>query len=126
MRYDTCNLFGFDSIPTKAQNTAVPTIEAPEAVYSLVGERLARLRGERGVSQDELGTFAGLTRASVANIEKGRQRVHIHQLYLFADYLHISLGDLLPDPTKVKNAGIMPHAEAAYLKKLRKQFISAR
>ncbi len=115
----------FDSIRRKAQNTAVPTLDAPEAVYSLVGARLAELREERGVSQGELGTFAGLTRASVANIEKGRQRVLIHQLYLFADYLRISLDDLLPDPVKVKNTGIMPRAEAAYLKKLKKHFASA-
>jgi transcriptional regulator with XRE-family HTH domain len=104
----------------------VPTLDAPEAVYSLVGERLSQLREERGVSQNELGIFAGLTRSSVANIEKGRQRVHIHQLYLFADYLGISIDDLLPDPIKVKNAGIMPHAEEAYIRKLRKHLVSAR
>lgn len=104
----------------------MPAPHTPEAVYCLVGKELARLREERGVSQHELGTFAGLTRASVANIEKGRQRVHIHQLYLIADYLNISLADLLPDPAKVKNAGIMPHAEAAYLKKFKKQLAVAR
>jgi transcriptional regulator with XRE-family HTH domain len=103
----------------------VPSTDAPEAVYKLIGERLAKLREERATTQEDLGMFAGLTRASIANIEKGRQRVFLHQLYRFADYLGVKLTDLLPDPEKVRFARVVPEAEAAYLDKLRKHvFIS--
>ena len=97
----------------------MPSTDAPEAIYKLLGERLAHLRGERAVSQEDLATFAGLTRASIANIEKGRQRVFLHQLYHFANYLNVELDDLLPEPDQVQNAGLLPEAEAAYLIQLR-------
>ncbi len=102
-----------------AQNTHVPSTDAPEAVYKLLGERLAHLRGERDVTQEDLGTFAGLTRASIANIEKGRQRIFLHQLYHFALFLRVDLRDLLPEPNQVQNAGLLPEAEADYLAQLR-------
>lgn len=98
----------------------MPSTDAPETLYKLIGERLAHLREERAVTQEDLGMFAGLTRASVANIEKGRQRVLVHQLYHFAGFLRVSLEELLPEPTQVKTMGLVPEAEAAYLQKLKK------
>jgi transcriptional regulator with XRE-family HTH domain len=43
---------------------------------------------------DELG----LSRTSVTNIEKGRQPVQIHSLYMIARLLTVELKDLLPSP----------------------------
>jgi len=100
----------------------VPAADAPEGLYKLVGERLARLRIDRGATQGDLGTFAGLTRASIANIEKGRQRVLVHQLYLFADFLDTDVEELLPEPQEVKYLGLLPEAETAYLQKVRDHF----
>ena len=116
MRGKLCGLT-FDCNPLKIR--AVPATEAPEAIYKRLGERLAKFREERGASQDDLATFAGLTRASIANIEKGRQRVLLHQLYQFCEFLGTELQELLPTPAEVRFLGILPEAEAAYLRKLR-------
>jgi transcriptional regulator with XRE-family HTH domain len=105
---------------SSVDNTFVPSPVAPETVYKLLGERLARLREKFGVTQEELGYFAGLTRASIANIEKGRQRVLVHQLYEFAESLHVPLVELLPTPGELAKLGLRPEAEAAYLEKVKK------
>jgi len=64
--------------------------------------------------------FAGLTRASIANIEKGRQRVFLHQLYHFANFLKVDMRELLPEAETVQNVGLISEAEAAYLSKLKR------
>jgi transcriptional regulator with XRE-family HTH domain len=69
-------------------------------------------------SQEEVGTFAGLSRASVANIEKGRQRVMLHHAYLFADFLDVPLNELLPNPKEVARASLGP-AEAEYIDRIK-------
>ena len=97
----------------------VPAPDLPEALYREIGKRVSQLRGQLGVTQDVLGMFSGLTRASVANIEKGRQRISIHQLYQFADFLGVHPKDLLPDPAEVRQLRIVPEAEAAYLRKIK-------
>ena len=45
-----------------------------------VGLRLQRARRERGVTQEELARRVDLSRTSITNIEKGRQRILLHQL----------------------------------------------
>ncbi len=45
-----------------------------------------------------LGTAIGRTRASVSNIEAGRQHPPLHALYAIADALNVAITDLLPLP----------------------------
>jgi transcriptional regulator with XRE-family HTH domain len=96
----------------------VPTPALTEAVYLLLGKRLAQLRTDRDLSQETLAEWTGLTRASIANIEKGRQRVFIHQLYRFAQALRVDLLGLLPSPDEVMDAEV-PEAEKQYLDKVK-------
>ena len=49
------------------------------------------------MSQGSLGKRVGLSRASVANIEKGRQRIPLHHLYRLAQALGVNAHTLLPD-----------------------------
>jgi transcriptional regulator with XRE-family HTH domain len=107
-----------DGLASAAQNTAVPASVLPEAVYDLLGKRIAQFRIEHGLSQESLGEFAGLTRASIANIEKGRQRVFIHQLFRFAQILNTTASELLPSAAEVMDAQL-PQAERAYLQKVK-------
>lgn len=59
--------------------------------------RLVRQHRERlGMSQDTLGQAIELSRASVANIETGRQRIPLHHLYRLARALKIDADALLP------------------------------
>jgi transcriptional regulator with XRE-family HTH domain len=75
----------------------VPSAREPEAVYRILGRRLRELREQKDIPQEELATFAGLTRSSIANIESGKQRVFVHQLLQFAARLKVGLNELLPE-----------------------------
>lgn len=75
------------------------TIEtALEPIYLLVGQRVCSLRYERGWTQQELANTIGLGRASVANVETGRQRLMLHQIEAMADVFGVSLASLIAQP----------------------------
>jgi transcriptional regulator with XRE-family HTH domain len=64
------------------------------------GKAVARRREELELTQAELAGLAGISRASIANIEKGRQNVLLHHIYDLADALQMPrVGDLLPSRT---------------------------
>jgi transcriptional regulator with XRE-family HTH domain len=54
-----------------------------EGVYRRLGASILTRRGQRGLTQCELARIVGLTRASIANIEAGRQRILLHDVYKF-------------------------------------------
>ena len=66
-------------------------------IYRLIGSRIAARRKDLRLKQVEVAAQIGLTRASLANIEKGRQRVMLHQIYRIAEALRIeTILDLIP------------------------------
>lgn len=65
-------------------------------LYRTVGQRIVLRRNELGMTQAELGTRIALSRAAVANIERGHQKLSLHQVYLLAEALGLALSDLLP------------------------------
>jgi len=67
-----------------------------QIIYSAVGERIRARRKTLGLTQVQLAPRLGMSRASLANIETGRQAVLIHQLYLVAEALGVLPTDLLP------------------------------
>ena len=61
------------------------------------GKAVAQRREELELTQSVLAGLVGMSRASIANIEKGRQNVLLHHLYDLAAALEMSkVGDLLP------------------------------
>jgi len=62
-----------------------------EPVYARIGERIRVLREMRGETQEQLGALLDVTRACVSNIEKGRQRIYVHQLTMLAEHFHVQL-----------------------------------
>lgn len=66
-----------------------------DAVYATLGRRVRQLRGQRGLTQGTLATTVGLTRASVANIERGRQKFLVHTLLRLAQALNVGAEKLL-------------------------------
>lgn len=76
-----------------------------EEVYSRFGRMLARCRERAGLTQEKLAGLVGLSRTSVANIERGRQPVQLHTLYVVADALGVEIPDLLPAVPK-PNSGL--------------------
>jgi len=66
------------------------------ALYRKLGE-LVRMHRERlGINQAHVAEQTGLSRASIANIETGRQRIPLHHLYSLARALKVDAHALLP------------------------------
>jgi transcriptional regulator with XRE-family HTH domain len=65
--------------------------------YSAIGENIKKAREDAGIKQAAFGTMLGLSRASIVNIEKGRQHPPLHLLWDMTKKLKINLPDLLSD-----------------------------
>lgn len=66
--------------------------------YASFGRMLGEARRKRNISQEMLAEELGLTRTSITNIEKGRQPIQLHTLYLIARLFSADVKDLLPSP----------------------------
>src|SRR5438105_1680268 len=67
-----------------------------DRLYRFVGVRVRARRRSLEMTQEDLGTQTGLSRTSVTNLERGRQKVPLHQLLRIAEALDTDLRDLLP------------------------------
>jgi transcriptional regulator with XRE-family HTH domain len=69
-----------------------------ERFYVDLGRRLRLQRDRKHVTQQQLGSLLDppTTRASIANIEAGKQRVLAHTLVQLAHALGLSISELLP------------------------------
>lgn len=68
-----------------------------KALYRHLGRAVAARRNELTLSQDQVAAKLGLSRASIANLENGRQRIMVHQLFRLVDALNLkSILDLVP------------------------------
>lgn len=71
----------------------------PKDIYREVGRHIRRYRATVPRTQAQLAAEIGISRASLANIEAGRQQVLLHHLYAIADALGLdSPGVLMPEP----------------------------
>ena len=61
----------------------------PEGIYRDVGRNIRRYRASMHRTQAQLAAEIGISRASLANIEAGRQKVLLHYLYAIADALDL-------------------------------------
>ncbi len=75
-----------------------------EPFYTEVGRRVQKLRDKQKMSQEALGRMLtpDMTRASIANIEAGKQRVLAHTLVDLAIALAVPLTELLPHQDQTK------------------------
>ncbi len=68
-------------------------------LYVELGRRIRRVR-EGKLSQEELAVRVGLTRTSITNIEKGRQKLMVHTLWAIAKVLAVDVDTLLPSASE--------------------------
>jgi transcriptional regulator with XRE-family HTH domain len=68
--------------------------------------RQCRTGKRKRLSQEELAKRVGLSRTSVTNIEKGRQQVPLHMLYLFAGALGVEPVVLLPSKRSLSKVSL--------------------
>lgn len=73
-----------------------------EPFYAEVGRRIQHLRARAGLTQDGLGARLQprMTRASIANIEAGKQRVLAKTLVDLSSALSVEVSELLPRPAE--------------------------
>lgn len=76
----------------------------PEPIYQQIGRLIRSLRRGADKAQEELAGQLGLSRATLASIETGRQRILIHQLYAVAQALEVKVSELLPSPPDERTA----------------------
>ena len=72
-----------------------------DSIYRHIGDviRTRRKALKPRLTQEALAQRIGISRASLANIETGRQNVLVHQLYVFAKALNLTPSDFLPAPS---------------------------
>lgn len=72
---------------------------ANETLYRAFGNAVATRRKALELTQAQLASKVKMSRASIANIESGRQSVLLHHLYALAAALDLArAADLLPSP----------------------------
>lgn len=78
------------------------------ALLQCVGTAIYKAREQGGLTQRELSDRTGrrISRAVVANLESGRQRIALDQLYDLARALQVAPTDLLPDPAMLPTPAI--------------------
>ncbi len=87
--------------------------------YVEVGRRVRLARERLGLTQDSLASQVMLSRTSVTNIEKGRQKVLAHTICSLAGALNVQPADLLPDTPPPSESDDKPIAEKGVLPRSR-------
>ncbi len=71
-------------------------------LYKLIGERLASARKRRpALTQDIMAKRLGLTRVSISNIERGKQKTPLSLIYKYCLVLNKDVFDILPKESEV-------------------------
>jgi transcriptional regulator with XRE-family HTH domain len=71
-------------LPRSAQGLQNP-------VYKVVGKNIEKFRGIRGLSVDDLALVTGYNRASIRNMELGKNRIHLDTVSLIAQSLDVPM-----------------------------------
>lgn len=77
-----------------AQGLRLPEVDMD--FYQRFGRHLRQARKAAGLSQADLAVAIKLTRTSISNIEKGRQKVLLHTFVEMLHVLNVKPGKLLP------------------------------
>ncbi|MNJ97107.1 anaerobic benzoate catabolism transcriptional regulator [compost metagenome] len=84
--------------------------------YQQLGDALKEARIKSGQSQESLAEAMGLSRVTIVNIEKGRQKVQVHNLVEAANFLNVDVASLIPGQSKRVDLN------SAVLDKIKKKF----
>lgn len=78
-----------------------------EKIYDIIRKNIKRLREkhpktEERITQLKLADAIGIERSTLTNIELGNQRPPVHVLYRLCNYFGITLDELMPDLSEVR------------------------
>jgi transcriptional regulator with XRE-family HTH domain len=82
---------------TKAMNREYTGLMDIASLYKDFGRRLKTARKSAGMTQETLAAQVGLSRASITNIERGRQHIHVHTMFLICYAVGVHPSNLLMD-----------------------------
>ena len=71
-------------------------IEEEVSFNKFTAIQLQKLRKRKNLTQEEFANKVGLSRASIINIEAGRQQLTLKNLFLICRELGITSSDILP------------------------------
>ena len=63
--------------------------------YKLIGERIKKIRLDKGISQVEMAQDFGISSVFISRIEKGMGKVNLTRLTQFSDYFEVPLSYFL-------------------------------
>jgi transcriptional regulator with XRE-family HTH domain len=75
------------------------TRPTPDAFHRAVGQRIATRRVQRGLTQRQVAATAGITRGTLANIERGYCRSPLYRIHAIAAALGTTVDELTGDTT---------------------------
>ncbi len=73
-----------------------------DLIYIHIGKKIKTVRDKADLTQESLADAIGVSRASIANYESGKQSIYISDLYKIADALNIEIRELLPPLQEIK------------------------
>lgn len=86
-----------DDRQTDAVRRHAATRSGEELLFNRgLGAQLRELRLKANLTQDELAAYAGMSRGSIANIERGEQMPGLYRLILICKALRCDLEDVIP------------------------------
>jgi transcriptional regulator with XRE-family HTH domain len=88
-------------------------------LYGEVGRRLRQARVTQGLSQERLAQQLGISRASIVNIEAGRQRAPLHLLWQLSKTLGTDLSLLIPRREELSPTAKEPTLNSAMVRQIR-------
>lgn len=75
-------------------------------LYVRFGELFRRHREANSLTQEQVSKMVGLSRTSIANIEAGRQKILLHQLFDLAATVEVPPSALLPQDSSLADSEI--------------------
>lgn len=84
-----------------ADKTTQPNNLRTDSFYREVGLKIREARDQKKLTQEDLAQTVGLTRTSLTNIEKGRQKFLLHTFVAIASALEVTPAKLLPGANEV-------------------------
>lgn len=81
--------------PPKMHSLPKTASNAVEPIYMELGARIRVYRKRAHYTQERLADDVGISRAALANVELGRQRIMLHSLSVYARHLGIKTQELV-------------------------------
>lgn len=81
-------------------------------LYSIIGGRIKEFREVHNLTQAEVSEKTGINRATISNIESGKQQVSLNYVYLIAKALDTEILTFLPT---IKELNIQTEEAQAFL-----------